>query len=66
MEGKWNFFHLHLETDVVFFFHSIQEFMNFSATTIAERTPAGQRQSVESESNYQKIQVFFFLHAYSL
>lgn len=24
--------------------------MNFSATTIAERTPAGQRQSVESES----------------
>jgi hypothetical protein len=24
--------------------------MNFSAATIAERTPAGQRQSVESES----------------
>lgn len=29
---------------------SVQEFMNFSAATIAERTPAGQRQSVESES----------------
>lgn len=30
--------------------HSVQEFMNFSATTIAERTATGQRQSVESES----------------
>lgn len=26
--------------------------MNFSAATIAERTPAGQRQSVESESKW--------------
>jgi synaptobrevin family protein YKT6 len=34
---------------------SVQEFMNFSAATIAERTPAGQRQSVESESKMMKI-----------
>ncbi|KAL1933551.1 hypothetical protein VTP01DRAFT_7641 [Rhizomucor pusillus] len=30
---------------------SVQEFMNFCATTIAERTAPGQRQSVESENN---------------
>ncbi|KAI8060127.1 Longin-like domain-containing protein [Gongronella butleri] len=30
---------------------SVQEFMNFTAVTIAERTQTGQRQSVESENN---------------
>ncbi|GAA5817218.1 palmitoyltransferase [Mucor flavus] len=34
---------------------SVQEFMNFSAATIAERTPAGQRQSVESENNVAHV-----------
>lgn len=29
---------------------SVQEFMNFTAATISDRTPTGQRQSVESES----------------
>lgn len=29
--------------------------MNFSAATIAERTPAGQRQSVESESKLMAL-----------
>lgn len=32
------------------FIFSVQEVMNFSAITVAERTPAGQRQSVEAES----------------
>ncbi|KAI7906032.1 Longin-like domain-containing protein [Cokeromyces recurvatus] len=34
---------------------SVQEFMNFSATTIAERTQPGQRQSVESENNVAHV-----------
>ncbi|KAG2226559.1 hypothetical protein INT45_005045 [Circinella minor] len=34
---------------------SVQEFMNFSSTTIAERTPIGQRQSVESENNVAHV-----------
>lgn len=37
---------------------SVQEFMNFSAATIAERTPAGQRQSVESESKWTILKRF--------
>jgi synaptobrevin family protein YKT6 len=32
--------------------YSVQEFMNFTGTTIAERTNPGQRQSVESESKF--------------
>ncbi|CAO3674548.1 unnamed protein product [Rhizopus stolonifer] len=31
--------------------YTVQEVMNFSAITVAERTPAGQRQSVEAENN---------------
>lgn len=31
---------------------SAQEFMKFTAITIAERTASGQRQSVESDSKY--------------
>ncbi|KAI8997446.1 Longin-like domain-containing protein [Pilobolus umbonatus] len=34
---------------------SVQEFINFSATTIAERTAPGQRQSVESENNIAHV-----------
>ncbi|KAI8886628.1 snare-like protein [Backusella circina FSU 941] len=34
---------------------SVQEFMNFTATTIAERTNPGQRQSVESENNVAHV-----------
>ncbi|KAI8381036.1 Longin-like domain-containing protein [Radiomyces spectabilis] len=34
---------------------SVQEFMNFSAATIAERTAVGQRQSVESENNVAHV-----------
>ncbi|KAI7862875.1 Longin-like domain-containing protein [Spinellus fusiger] len=34
---------------------SVQEFMNFTSITIAERTPAGKRQSVESEHNVAHV-----------
>jgi synaptobrevin family protein YKT6 len=40
--------------------------MNFSAATIAERTPAGQRQSVESESKSYPPPLFFFFFFFSL
>lgn len=33
-----------------FSLYSVQEFMNFTAATISDRTSTGQRQSVESES----------------
>ncbi|KAG0173744.1 palmitoyltransferase [Apophysomyces sp. BC1034] len=33
----------------------VQEFMNFTAVTIAERTQEGQRQSVESENNVAHV-----------
>ncbi|KAF7731023.1 palmitoyltransferase [Apophysomyces ossiformis] len=34
---------------------SVQEFMVFTATTVAERTEAGKRQSIESENNVLHI-----------
>ncbi|KAJ8654049.1 hypothetical protein O0I10_010260 [Lichtheimia ornata] len=34
---------------------SVQEFMNFTAATISDRTPTGQRQSVESENNVAHV-----------
>ncbi|KAI7876568.1 snare-like protein [Lichtheimia hyalospora FSU 10163] len=34
---------------------SVQEFMNFTAATICDRTPTGQRQSVESENNVAHV-----------
>lgn len=50
MKVKSLFCHLKLQVAT-----SVQEFMNFSAATIAERTPAGQRQSVESESKRNRL-----------